>query len=380
MKRIKIIVLSLSLVLLSTLVFVGAANASSFKTGDSITVAAGETVDSMLFTAGNNINIAGTVNGDVYCAGQTVTISGTVNGDVICGGGTIIISGKVDGSVRLGGQTVTISGIVSNSATIGASDLIIEKTATVSRDLLGGTSNITINGTVARDVVSGSSNMTINGIVGRNINSDVEILTVGSTGSIGGNIDYTANQDITIISGGKVSGTVTRTAPSQDSQSAKSSFAAFSFGWSIYMLFAYLLIALVIAIFLPKLLNDASTNAIKAPGKTALKGLVAVIFVPILIIILFVTIIGAPLAVITLLIWIAISMLSSSFAGYALGKKLFPKLKQPIAIILSGVSIITVLTIIPVPIIGFVVSTASYLFGTGMIIYEVKKLRSTVKK
>ena len=63
MRRIKLITLSLGLVLLSTLVFVGAANAQGFKSGDTITVAKTETVDSMLFAAGNNINIAGTVNG-----------------------------------------------------------------------------------------------------------------------------------------------------------------------------------------------------------------------------------------------------------------------------------------------------------------------------
>lgn len=380
MKRIKLIVLSLSLVLVSTFVFVGAANASSFKTGDLVTVAAGETVDSALFVAGNNINIAGTVYGDVYCAGQTVTISGTVNGDVICGGGVIIISGKVDGSVRLAAQTVTISGTIGNSATVGASDLIVEGNASISRDLLGGTANIIINGTIGRDIVSGSGNMTINGIVGRNINSDVETLSIGATGIVGGNVDYTATNEIAISDGGKISGTVSRTISDQDSQSAKSSFDAFSFGWSVFMIFAYLLIALIVAIFLPKSLNSASANTIKTPGKIVLKGLVASILVPISIIILFVTIIGAPLAILVLLAWIIISMLSGSFAGYALGKKLFPKLKQPIAIILSGVSVISVVSLIPVPIISFAASAASYLFGTGMIISEIKNLRSTAKK
>ncbi len=372
MKRIKIIVLSLSLVLLSTLVFVGAANASSFKTGDSITVAAGETVDSMLFTAGNNINIAGTVNGDVYCAGQTITISGTVNGDVFCGGGTIIISGKVDGSVRLGGQTVTISGTIGNSATIGASDLIIEKTAVITRDLLGGTGNATINGTVGRDIVSGSSNMTINGTVSRNIDGDIEVLSVGSAGVIGGDLTYTSPSEPLITSGGKIIGTTTRTTPKNDSNNTAP--LAVSFGMSVYVLVSAIIFALVIAVLIPRILNESAAVTLKTPGKTILTGLVSMVLVGIVIVALFLTFVGAPLAILTILAWAIISILSGSFAGYALGKKLLPKSKKPVVIMLAGVSILTVLSLLPIPIVNFVVSFITYLVGTGMVLIQAKKL------
>lgn len=47
MKHIKIITLAIGILFLSTLIFVGVANAQSFKSGDKITVAANETIDSM---------------------------------------------------------------------------------------------------------------------------------------------------------------------------------------------------------------------------------------------------------------------------------------------------------------------------------------------
>ena len=380
MKYIKIITLSLSLVILSVLAFVGVANAQSFKTGNTINVASNETINSMLFAAGSNIDIAGTVNGDVYCAGQTITISGTVNGDVFCGGQTIIVSGKIDGSVRLGGQTVTLSGTISNSATIGAQDLVIDKNATISRDLLGGSQNVTINGTVGRDIVSGSQNLTINGKVGRNIKGGTQTLAVGSTGSVDGNVDYIGTNDPNIASGGKIAGTVNRTNPKQNQQTTYFAPIAFTIGWFIYVFFAMLVLALILVGLFPRVFQDASSSAMKKPGQTILIGIVAAIVIPVLIVGLLITAIGIPAAILALLTWFIIMIISGPFAGYLLGRVLLKTQKEPVWIMLSGASILIVTYFIPI--VGFITILAAYLFGTGMVLTQAKKLlfRTSPKK
>ncbi len=371
MKRIKIIVLSLSLVLLSTLVFVGAANASSFKTGDSITVAAGETVDSMLFTAGNNINIAGTVNGDVYCAGQTINISGVVKGDVNCAGQTITVSGTIEGSLKLAGQSINISGLVGGSATIAGQSLTIDKSGVIARDLLGGSQNLTINGNIKRDVLAGSNILTVNGIVGRNVQGGAKDVTVESAGQIGGNLDYTSDNDPTIASGSIITGTITRTAPTKDSSFSVSPQIAF-FSSFIYILIAGIIVSLALASLFPRILNEATTGTIKKPGITFLAGTIGVFLVPIAIVILLMTIIGAPLALLTMTIWAVVLILSTPFAGYVLGRIILKKSKQPIVIMLLGVSILIVTYFIPI--VGFITSVAALMFGTGSILVQSKKL------
>jgi len=379
MKYIKVITLSLSLVILSVLAFVGVANASNFKSGDTITVAANETINSMLFAAGNNIDIAGTVNGDVYCAGQTITISGTVNGDVFCGGRTIVVSGKVDGSVRLGGQTVTLSGTIGNSATIGAQDLVIDKNAVISRDLLGGSQNVTIGGVIGRDIVSGSQNLTINGKVGRNIDGGVQTLTVGSTGRVGGNVKYISATDLTVSTGGKIAGTVTRTAP-KNNQTSTVAPMALALGWFIYVFFAALALALILVALFPRVLIEVSAKAIKAPGQTTLIGIAGMVLIPMSIVILMFTGIGIPTAILTLFAWFIIMIVSGPFAGYMLGRLLLPKSKQPVWIMLLGSAILIVTYFIPF--IGCLTMLAAYIFGTGMILTQGKQLllRPSTKK
>jgi cytoskeletal protein CcmA (bactofilin family) len=372
MNYIKVITLSLSLVILSALAFVGVANAQNFKTGNTVTVAANETIDGMLFAGGSNIDIAGKVNGDVYCAGQTITISGTVNGDVICAGQTITISGIVDGSVRLAGQSIAIGGTIGNSATVGTQNLTIDSNGVIGRDLLGGSQSITINGRVKRDVVAGSNSLTVNGKINRNIKGGLETLTVGSAGLIDGNVEYTGANDPNVISGGKITGIVTRTAPKAQPKTTIYAPMAFTIGWFVYSFIAMIVLALVLVTLLPRTFQESSNSALKTPWRTVFVGFSAIVLTPVMIVMLLITAIGIPLAILITLIWIIVMILSGPFAGYMLGRLIMRDSKQPVWIILTGVSILAITYFIPI--IGFITMFAAYIFGTGMILVQSKNI------
>lgn len=379
MKRSKVIILSLSLVILSVLTFVGVAGAQGFKTGDTVTVAATETIDSMLFAAGKNINILGKVNGDVYCAGETITISGTVTGDVICAGQTITVNGTVEGNVRLAAQTVTLSGTITNSATVGAQNLTINNTSVINRDLLGGSQNITVNGHIKRDILSGSENLTINGNVGRNVNGGLQSLTIGSTGSVSGNVEYISDTDLSIITGGKITGSVNRTTPKNDQQIANYA-PGFIVGWFIYVIVAMIILSITLVSLFPRIFKEVAVTTAKKPGKVALIGFLSMIITPIVIMMLMTTVIGMPIATIILLMSIIIMLISAPFTGYMIGRTILKDQKEPIWIILAGTTVLTITYFIPF--VGFIAIMASHIFGTGMILVQSKKLlaRTTVKK
>lgn len=382
MKHIKVVSLILGVMFVSVFAYVGAANAQSFKAGDNVGLAAGEIVDSALFAAGNNVNIAGTVNGDVYCAGETVNISGTVNGDVMCAGQTITISGTVNGSARLAGQTVNLSGMIADSATIGGQSVTIDTTGIIGRDLLGGSNTISINGKVTRDVTMGAQNLTINGMVGRDINGAVDVLNVGSTGSVAGSVDYTSKNELSVATGGKVAGVVTRTEPKADQKydMRPEAVVGMAIGSAFYVFIATIVFALALALMFPKILENAAVLTKKSPGKTILHGLVAWIVAPVVILILLMTVVGIPVALFALFAWTIIMMVSSSFSGYILGKLILNKSKSPILIMLVGASIIAVAMMIPF--LNFFVFIVAGMFGTGAVMMQSRKLfeRAHAKK
>src|SRR5262245_7501392 len=80
------------------------AQAVEFRSGDTVTVPAGTTIDDDLFAMGQSVTIAGQVNGEVYALGQTVTVTGAVQRDLIAAGQQLTLDGTVGGDLRAAGQ------------------------------------------------------------------------------------------------------------------------------------------------------------------------------------------------------------------------------------------------------------------------------------
>ena len=73
------------------------------RTGNAVTVAAGETVANDLYVFAGTVRVDGTVDGDLIATGGSIDVTGSVTGDVLAAGGTVSIGGTVDGDVRIAG-------------------------------------------------------------------------------------------------------------------------------------------------------------------------------------------------------------------------------------------------------------------------------------
>jgi hypothetical protein len=151
-------------------------------------------------------------------------------------------------------------------------------------------------------------------------------------------------------------------------------------GLFIYKLLSMLILAIVLILLSPKIFDEITTETIKSPWHTLLVGAAATLLIPIFIVVLFMTLLGIPLAILAILLWIIAMILISPFVGYLLGRVLFKKLKKPIWIMVLGLTVLMILSIIPI--IGFITIIITYLFGMGMVLIEGKKLliRPRLKK
>jgi cytoskeletal protein CcmA (bactofilin family) len=369
MKKLKVMIIASFSMLALVVGFAGMATAQAVKTGDTVFVGAQETVDGMLFAAGSTVDIAGEVNGDVYCAGQTVSISGTVRGDVFCAGQTVRVSGTVEGSVRIAGQSVNFAGKISDSATVGAQSLLTESGSTIGRDLLGGSESATLNGTIARDLAIGATSLVVNNQVGRNIAGGVENLTLTSSAKVGGDITYQSPNQPRIADNAQIIGTVNRTEPKQQPKATYIAPFALTFLTVLYIFTALMLVILALALFIPRVMHEATTAAIKKPGKTTLVGFVYIILAPVVVITLMVTVIGIPLATMILLVWLITAMLSGPFAAYLLGRLLLRRSNSPLLIALVGGTVLLAMYLIPF--VGLLALISAYIFGSGIVVTEL---------
>ncbi len=347
--------------------WVGLANAQSFRSGDTTTVDANETVNSSLFASGRTVDIAGTVDGDLYCAGVNVFVSGTVRGDVLCAGQTVTLSGKVEGDVRLAGQTVTLSGQVGGSASVATSAFSLDSQARIDRDLSAASSDMTLNGEVGRDIALAGASVVLNNKVGRNVNASVENLRLNGQTDIGGGLFYTSNRDAVIAAGANIAGDTKRTQPQQTKGTLETPFVT-GMSFVFYLIFALLLLSLALVLLFPAAIHAISGQAVASPLKTLLVGFIAGLAVPVLIIVLMITVIGIPLALLLLGIWILILWLAGPVFSYYVGRLLLSRQTNQIFIMAFGALVVLVLLF--VPILGFLVWLAAMWMGSGMILLE----------
>jgi hypothetical protein len=144
------------------------------RTGDTVTVDAGEVVAHDLYVFGGEVIVDGTVEGDLVVASGTVTINGSVLGDLVAGTGDLFVHGTVDGDARVGAGRITLTGSVGEDLLAGAGQIDVAASGSVGEDLIFGAGDVTVSGAIAGSVygtattyssrngsVAGSENVTL---------------------------------------------------------------------------------------------------------------------------------------------------------------------------------------------------------------------------
>lgn len=340
------IALAIGLLVLGT----GAVTIAAAPVPSSAASSAASGDDGPQFRTGVSVDITGVVDGDVYASGQNVTISGEVTGDVIAAAQTITVTGTVDGDVRLAGQDVRIEGTVERSGTIFAQTITLAEGASLGDDLVGAAGTIDVSGEVGRDLMLSVGQLTIDG-------------------SVGGDVTYSSENEARIADGA-VTGTVERIAPPRASEQEVSPWAVIA-GWllgALYALVALSLVLLCAGLLAPRWLERVTDHLVPAPWKALLVGFVASIVVPMALLFLLVTIIGAPLALAGMLVWGVLTLATFVYASYYLGRLIFRSDRPPLVkTLVGGVILIVALQI---PWLNILVWLGMVFFGLGAQLLE----------
>jgi cytoskeletal protein CcmA (bactofilin family) len=338
----------------------------------------GSVYNQTIYRAGDLINIYDVINGDLYCLGNNINIDATIDGDIICAGNDITIKGKVSGDIRLIADTATIYADIKNNATIVASNINIKKEARVNGDLTALAQNVSISGQISRDAYIRADSVDMYGKVGRNLKSYHSNLTFNGDAKVGGDFIY-ASADKVFIPKDSIKGDIIQE-PLRASSRLSGVLTSTVFlamlayiAWFISLLIA----AIGVAILFPKSLEDSVKYATKQPLVSMFVGVMALFFVPILLVMLLFSIIGIPLAMILWFMYGTILLLSTPFVAHLIGALLLPNRSHPIKA-LVGASILLLIYAIPIiNILAFMIVTA---LGSGLVIRVLTERYSVARR
>ncbi|MFH0955720.1 MAG: polymer-forming cytoskeletal protein [Candidatus Falkowbacteria bacterium] len=359
-----------------------AASAYSLKSGDSVYVAKDEVIEGNLYAAGANLIIDGRVTGDVFCAGQSITISGEVAGDVFCAGQSINVDGKIGGSLRAAGNTINLTGQVARNAIAMGASIVTAASSNVGWEMLILGNAVDIRGDIGRDLYGSVAKANIAGRIGKNLdlnfgaqNANDKPLIIAGTANISGNVKYTSLKDAILETGSVIKGEVSHSLPKI--KTAKSNYSHLGWWWGkLISIFSALVIGLVLVSFWREQIIKITDLMLTKIGPSMGWGIIALLLAPIIVIILLITIIGMPLAFISLTLWLIAIYASKILTGILIGRSLLNNYwhkKKDSLILAMIIGIVVAYLIFALPFVGWLISLLAILWGLGGIMLALKK-------
>ena len=295
--------------------------ALELRSGGEVTI--DQATDDDVFASGGMITVNAPI-GSLVAAGGEITVDAPVKGDVIAAGGQITINSDVGGKVVAAGGTITVNGKVGTNAV-----------------LTGGTVTLGSSSSVARDaLVSGGS--------------------VTNAGTVEGTLTVRANSFENEGSAGTLD--VELREPSHP-------VAFFLSVISILFTIGLLLLGLVLIRFAPGPYRAVEAEIASSPILRVAIGFGSLIAGFILLLLLAITLVGLPLALLLGLFMAIGLLLSTLFVSSALGGWIAGLLKHPVSDYLAfvlGFVVLAILFLIPVA--GAIILVVAVSLGFGAII------------
>lgn len=274
-----------------------------YVAGGSVLIENGAVFNEDLFIAGGNIRAFGEAN-DVMVFGGEVSLENYVKGDLRVFGGTVNINSTVDGDLVIIGGEVYLN----DSADIRGESIVI-----------GGKVNQSSDINNESNIVAGS--VTLNGIINSVAYITTQSAIFDKKGEVVGNLNYYAPQKAVEIDGFKSSGNIVfnEIKSIDEIGIVKSTVINLLNLWLILKFITTLVIAFILIYVFKVFSQGVNDIGVRSMGKSFLAGVLGLLMIPLIIIMLFASLIGMPISFLLLLLYIIILMISTPIAGIIIG-------------------------------------------------------------
>ena len=328
------------------------------------------------FVAGGTVTEVAPVAGDLIAAGGSVDVDTDVAGGVVAAGGKVRIGGSVGQSVhaaggqlslvgggggppppppggRGGGAQGAIAGPPGGAGGRGGGrgaggpggrggaggpagggppgrggggpppprlaggEIEIGPKAHIAGNLGAAAGRIAVRGAVDGHLSAGAGNLLIDAPIGGDVEAAAGTLELGPNARIGGTLRYRSTEPLKRDPAAQVAGEIVRIGPdpAQWSSEARQVRRGAGLFWTTGLM---LLAALLVAVT-PRLSASVSESLRGRPGFSLVLGFVVLVCTPIATVLLLVTIIGVPLALLVLFAWLALLPVAWASTGVAVG-------------------------------------------------------------
>ncbi|MDZ4229860.1 MAG: polymer-forming cytoskeletal protein, partial [Candidatus Veblenbacteria bacterium] len=312
----------------------------------------GESKAGNYYTAGNSVEVAGSVESDLIVVGGSVVVSGAVGGDVIVAGGKVRLSGPVGGNVRVLGGDVDIIGIVERNVMVAGGNVRLSESGQVKGQVTAAAGNLELRGKVGGSVLAAAGMVVLAGEVEGPVTVYLDsegVLEVRESAVTGGAFTYYGTKQAQVAEGAQL-----HEAPQFHEFTPRTHSRGLWWWGKLFAIFSALVLGMVLVSLAPKKVQEAAEEALASPWRALGWGALWAVLVPVAVVILLITIIGLPLAVVLVALYVIGLLLASVVAGAAVGWYIKSRSAQSwfarqslMLVVLSGIVIFRLFTFIP---------------------------------
>jgi len=324
--------------------------ATEFRGADAIHINNEDILDD-LFIAGGDVSVNAHVIGDLFAAGATISVgdSAVIENSLMAAGRRVDINGRVVNSARAFAQDINVRGHVEGNVMGFAGTMILDNSGWVEKDLgfFGG--ELILRGRIGGDVQGEMETAVISGQIDGDVYLEAKEITVLPSAIIGGKLRYKSEQEAKVEEGAQIFEGIERVAP-EEPQGGTYSVA--SFLWDTWWFLAKVVVGLVLLVLFRPFVIEVKETLLQSSLRSLSLGFLFVVCLPVAAVVLAITLLGAPLAVLTLIGWIVLLYISKIFAALAVGEWLLARLRggkisASILSLLAGLLLLTIATMIP---------------------------------
>jgi hypothetical protein len=311
--------------------------------------------------------IDGTIDGDLFFFGQSVEISGHIKGDAIIFAGSARINGQIDGNVRSFSNNVTITGTVAKNVLTFNEVVNLDSAGKIGGSLTALAESVGVDGQLGRDMMVLDDQTIISGIVNGEIRAKGKSLSIVSSAQIAGPIRFEGEQPATVASGAKLASPVEFTKRVHKSEYRDGHY----YLWRVIWTAAFVLFGMVLFLLMPKFAEE-TVRAGERFGAPVGLGVLVFFAVPIAAIIACITVVGIPLGVLTLGLWLLAINCAEIVVGTVVGNWIMGKTSDTWGLIGRMAMGFVLVRIVYTPlsqlhVIGFLVGLGIWMWGMGAI-------------
>jgi cytoskeletal protein CcmA (bactofilin family) len=324
------------------------------------------------FATGSDVEIEQPVAGDAMAAGETVSLSSSVAGDVLVAARILVVDGEVGANLFAAGREVVVNAAVGRNARIAGSRVDIGRRARIAGNasIAGGRVNLT--GSVEGYLHATGRRIYIDGPVGGDVEASGREVALGPNARIAGALRYRSPNPIEQDPGAVVSGGIERLSVQRPAAPARTFHWAGSWIWTIGLM----VLAASIVAALPRFSSRVSDTLRRRFLLSLALAFAVTVCMPVAAIVLFITGIGAPLAILAVLAYPALLLVGYVSAGIALGDAILHRFRPTDAtrnrtrVVFAALATLVLSLAGSIPWIGGFIAVIAFLAGVGALVSQ----------